>query len=141
VSNFNLEQLQEIIKTARVKPAINQVGSFLITLPIYENHCNGQFQIMFHPYNYATQKAIVEYGAKHGIVTEGYSPLTYVYLGPLNLRHKLTISTARYVNRSLTKMPGGPLDPVVSAIGTRINASPAQVLLKWVRAKGVVVVT
>jgi len=98
VSNFNVEQLQTIIKTARIKPAVNQ--------------------IRFHPYNYATQKAVVEYGAKYGIVTEGYSGLT-----------------------SLTKNPGGPVDAVVSTIAVRLNATPAQVLLKWVRAKGVVVVT
>jgi len=98
VSNFNVEQLQTIIKTAQIKPAVNQ--------------------IRFHPYNYAEQKAVVEYGAKHGIVTEGYSSLT-----------------------SLTKLPGGPVDPVVATIAARLNASAAQVLLKWVRAKGVVNVT
>lgn len=43
--------------------------------------------------------------------------------------------------RSLTKLPGGPVDPVVSQIAARLNATPAQILLAWVRAKGVVVVT
>jgi len=33
------------------------------------------------------------------------------------------------------------VDPVVSTIAARLNASAAQVLLKWVRAKGVVNVT
>jgi len=55
---------------------------------------------------------------KQGIVTEGYSGLA-----------------------SLTTLPGGPVDSVVSNIAIRLNASPAQVLLKWVRAKGVVVIT
>jgi len=98
VSNFDVENLQTIIKTAHIKPAVNQ--------------------IRFHPYNYASQKAVVEYCQKHGIVVEGYSGLT-----------------------PLTKLPGGPVDQVVSTIAARLNASPAQVLLKWVRAKGVVVVT
>jgi len=98
VSNFAIEHLQTVIKTARIKPAVNQ--------------------IQFHPYNYTSRKALVEYDAKHGIVTEGYSGLT-----------------------SLTKFPGGPVDPIVCTIATRLNATPAQVLLAWVRAKGVVVVT
>lgn len=98
VSNFNVEQLQKVIKTARIKPAVNQIN--------------------FNPYNYASQKAVVEYAAKHGIVTAGYSGLT-----------------------PLSRSPGGPVDPVVSTIAARLNISAAQVLLKWVRSKGVVVVT
>ncbi|KIM81033.1 hypothetical protein PILCRDRAFT_72319 [Piloderma croceum F 1598] len=98
VSNFNVEQLRKVIKIARIKPAVNQIN--------------------FNPYNYASQKAAVEYAAKHGIVTAGYSGLT-----------------------PLSRSPGGPVDPVVSTIAARLNVSAAQVLLKWVRSKGVAVVT
>ena len=32
-------------------------------------------QILFHPYNYAQNKELLEYSAKHGIITEAYSSL------------------------------------------------------------------
>ncbi|KAF7980660.1 hypothetical protein HWV62_37075 [Athelia sp. TMB] len=75
-------------------------------------------QIKLHPYNYAKQKSVIEYAEKHGIVTEGYSSLT-----------------------SITQSPGGPVDAVVAKIAERIHATPAQVLMLWVRSKGVVIIT
>jgi diketogulonate reductase-like aldo/keto reductase len=98
VSNFNVEQLQTILKTAKIKPAVNQ--------------------IRFHPYNYAEQKSLLEYSAKHGIVTEAYSSLS-----------------------PITKMPGGPVDIPVACAAKRIGATPTQVILSWVRSKGIVIVT
>ncbi|KII90622.1 hypothetical protein PLICRDRAFT_52347 [Plicaturopsis crispa FD-325 SS-3] len=98
VSNFNLEQLQTLIKTANIKPAVNQ--------------------IRFHPYNYAEHKSLLEYSAKHGIVTEAYSSLT-----------------------PITKTPGGPVDEPINVAAKRIGATPTQVILSWVRSKGVVIVT
>ncbi|TFK70964.1 Aldo/keto reductase [Pluteus cervinus] len=98
VSNFTLEQLQEIIKTAHVKPAVNQ--------------------IKFHPYNYAENKALLEYAATHGIVIEAYSPLT-----------------------PITQVPGGPVDIPVGLIAKRHGIAPTQVVLAWAKAKGVVIVT
>jgi len=98
VSNFNVEQLQIILKIAKIKPAVNQ--------------------IRFHPYNYAEHKSLLEFSAKHGIVTEGYSSLS-----------------------PITKMPGGPVDIPVAAAAKRIGATPTQVILSWVRSKGIVIVT
>ncbi|KZP18562.1 Aldo/keto reductase [Athelia psychrophila] len=98
VSNFSVEDLQRTIKSARIKPAVNQIE--------------------IHPYNYAAQRSVIEYARKHGIVTEGYSSLT-----------------------SITACPGGPVDAVVAKIGERMHATPAQVIMLWVRAKGVVIVT
>ncbi|KAM5531307.1 hypothetical protein V8D89_015022 [Ganoderma adspersum] len=98
VSNFNLEQLQLVIKSAKVKPAVNQ--------------------ILFHPYNYAENKELLEYSAKHGIITEAYSSLN-----------------------PITKYPGGPVDAPLKAAAERLNATPVQVLLSWVRSKGVAIVT
>jgi diketogulonate reductase-like aldo/keto reductase len=42
-------------------------------------------QISFNPYNYAQNKALLAYSAKHGIVTEAYSSLAYgvVFINPL----------------------------------------------------------
>jgi len=98
VSNFNVEQLQAILKTAKIVPAVNQ--------------------IKFHPYNYAENKAVLELCAKHNIVVEGYSPLT-----------------------SITQVPGGPVDKPVQDAADRLGITPAQVILSWVKSKGVVIVT
>ncbi|RPD62288.1 Aldo/keto reductase [Lentinus tigrinus ALCF2SS1-7] len=98
VSNFDLKLLQQLVKVAKVKPAVNQ--------------------ILFHPYNYAETKELLEYSAKHGIVTEAYSSLT-----------------------PITQYPGGPVDKALQAAAKRLNASPTQVILAWVRSKGVAIVT
>ena len=41
----------------------------------------------------------------------------------------------------VTQQPGGPLDKPLKQIGTRLNATPDQVLMAWAKQKGVVVVT
>ncbi|EEB98071.1 hypothetical protein MPER_02485, partial [Moniliophthora perniciosa FA553] len=55
LSNTGLEDLQKLVKTAKVKPAVNQIE--------------------LHPYNYHEQKPIIEYCAKHNIAIEAYSSL------------------------------------------------------------------
>ncbi|KAG6895080.1 hypothetical protein C0993_010203, partial [Termitomyces sp. T159_Od127] len=98
VSNFSVADLQILLASAKIKPAANQ--------------------IMLHPYVYPKHKPIVEFNAKHGIVTEAYSSLT-----------------------PITHLPGGPLDEPLNAIAKRLDASLDQVLFAWVKAKGAVVVT
>ncbi|KAJ7268170.1 NADP-dependent oxidoreductase domain-containing protein [Mycena haematopus] len=98
VSNFTLEPLQSLVRNALVVPAVNQIE--------------------FHPYNWAENKALVEWSTKQGIVTAGYSSLS-----------------------SITHYPGGPVDAPVAAAAARLNISATQVLLSWARAKGVVIVT
>ncbi|KAG6864526.1 hypothetical protein C0991_008927 [Blastosporella zonata] len=98
VSNFKLMQLQVIIKVAKIKPAVNQ--------------------IFFHPYNYHEHKSLLEYSAKHGIVTEAYGSLA-----------------------PITKFPGGPVDVPVNAAAKRLGCTPGQVIFAWIRAKGVIIVT
>ncbi|KAL0961394.1 hypothetical protein HGRIS_006345 [Hohenbuehelia grisea] len=56
VSNFSVSQLQKLIKTAKITPAVNQ--------------------IRLHPYNYTESKPLLEYAAQHGIIIEAYSSLT-----------------------------------------------------------------
>ncbi|KAF8755267.1 Aldo kereductase [Rhizoctonia solani] len=77
-------------------------------------------QIPFHPYNYHEQAELLKFAEQHGIRIESYSGLT-----------------------PITKLPGGPVDVVIERIATRLGpkATPAQVLMSWIRAKGVVVVT
>ncbi|KAJ3523348.1 hypothetical protein NM688_g8745 [Phlebia brevispora] len=75
-------------------------------------------QINFSPYNYAQNKELLEYSKKHGIVTEAYSSLS-----------------------PITRYPGGPVDKPVNAAAKRLEITPTQVILSWVRSKGVVIVT
>ncbi|KAG6864723.1 hypothetical protein C0991_007641 [Blastosporella zonata] len=95
VSNFGVTELEILLASAKVKPAI-----------------------LLHPYVFAKQEPIIEFGVKHNIVTEAYSALI-----------------------PITQLPGGPLDKPLNEIATRLNAAPDQVILAWVKAKGAVVVT
>jgi len=58
ISNFGVYEIQILLASAKIKPAVNQ--------------------ILFHPYVYVQQLPILEIGAAHNIVTEAYSPLTPV---------------------------------------------------------------
>ncbi|TFY65387.1 hypothetical protein EVJ58_g1987 [Rhodofomes roseus] len=98
VSNFDVELLRSLVRTADIKPAVNQ--------------------ILLHPYNYAENKELLEFCAGQGIVVEAYSSLT-----------------------PITRHPGGPVDKALQGPAKRLGASPVQILLSWVKAKGVVIVT
>ncbi|KAG2151432.1 NADP-dependent oxidoreductase domain-containing protein [Suillus clintonianus] len=116
VSNFAIEDLQKLLKTAVTKPTVNQVNSSR-HLPSSQP-TSFIMQIKFHPYNYASHKALIEYCVKQNIIVEAY--------GSLN---------------SITQNPGGPVDAVVNAAAKRIGATPNQVIFSWVRSKGVAIVT
>lgn len=62
VSNFAIADLEELIASASIVPAVNQV--------------------QFHPYLWAEQKKLMEFQAKYGIVTEAWSPLIPLTLVP-----------------------------------------------------------
>lgn len=62
VSNFTLEDLQKLLKTAVTKPAVNQ--------------------IKFHPYNYASHKSLIEYCVKQNIIVEAYGSLNSITQNP-----------------------------------------------------------
>ncbi|EKM51540.1 uncharacterized protein PHACADRAFT_261742 [Phanerochaete carnosa HHB-10118-sp] len=98
VSNFQLDQLKSLLTVANIVPAVNQ--------------------IFLNPYNFAENKALLEFSKKHGIVTEAYSSLA-----------------------PITRYPGGPVDEPVNAAAKRLGAMPTQVILSWVRSKGVAIVT
>jgi len=92
-------------------------------------------QILFHPYVYDQQAPILDYAAKHNIVIEGYSALTYAYT--VFFPHNVSLMAPRPIR---TKQ-GGPLDPVLYDIADRLHATPDQVLLAWVKSKGAVAIT
>ncbi|SJL07790.1 related to aldo/keto reductase family proteins [Armillaria ostoyae] len=62
VSNFEVEHLEQVVKTAKVVPAVNQIN--------------------LHPYNYAEAVPVLEYCKKHGIIVEAYSSLTPITKAP-----------------------------------------------------------
>ncbi|EED79449.1 predicted protein [Postia placenta Mad-698-R] len=116
VSNFNLEQMQKLWKIAKVKPAANQVhlSAHFPRWLLSKLDC----QIQFHPYNYAGNKDLLAFCQQHGVVVEAYSSLS-----------------------PITRYPGGPVDRPVNAAAKRLGATATQVILSWVKAKGVVIVT
>ncbi|PPQ77074.1 hypothetical protein CVT25_014887 [Psilocybe cyanescens] len=98
VSNFTIEHLQQLLKIAKVKPAVNQ--------------------IRLHPYNLTEHASLLEYHAKHGIITEAYGSLA-----------------------PITTYPGGPVDAPLRKAAERLKITPTQVVFLWVKTKGAVIVT
>ncbi|TFK51366.1 Aldo/keto reductase [Heliocybe sulcata] len=104
VSNFEIQDFEEFLSEATIKPAVNQIE--------------------FHPYVLGAFESLLEYSNKHGIRLESYGVLA-----------------------PITREPGGPLDPVLSSVRTRLEqtwgkpVTEGQVLFKWCLQKGVVVVT
>ncbi|KAG8888633.1 hypothetical protein FRB98_007306 [Tulasnella sp. 332] len=75
-------------------------------------------KIRFNPYQLREMLPVLLYCKKHGIVIEAYGPLGFI-----------------------TKAPNGPVDAPVEKAADRLKATPAQVLLLWIRQKGCVIVT
>ncbi|KAI0939330.1 hypothetical protein AcV5_000783 [Taiwanofungus camphoratus] len=91
VSNFSVQNLEKLLKTAKIVPAVNQVE--------------------LHPY--LAQEELKTYCDSKGIVLTAYTPTGY--------------------SNVLT-------DPVVVELASKYKVSPAQVVLAWHLARGVVVV-
>jgi 2,5-diketo-D-gluconate reductase A len=90
VSNFQQSHLQRLIDNAEIVPAVNQIE--------------------VHPY--LVQDDLREFGTRHGIVTEAWSP----------------IAKGNVLN-----------DPAIVAIAERLGKSAAQVALRWHIQRGDVV--
>jgi diketogulonate reductase-like aldo/keto reductase len=91
VSNFSPKHMQNLIERTQVRPAVNQVE--------------------LHPF--FIQREMREANARHGIVTQSWSPIGGVYLkNPTAAR--------------------GPLDhPRVVEIAAAYGKTPAQIVLRW----------
>jgi diketogulonate reductase-like aldo/keto reductase len=133
VSNFKLELLQRIVKIGKTLPTVNQVRFTAIAWIVVRT--GTRLQIELHPYNYASWKQVLDFSAKHGIVTEAYGSLACVLYSSRQYCTKLQKKSP------ITKYPGGPLDPVLATIAQRIGGTPGQVIFKWAHAKRFVVVT
>ena len=91
VSNYTIPHLKELLSATPVPPSVNQVE--------------------FHPFLF--QRELLEYGQKHHIHLEAYSPLTR--------------------GRRLK-------DPVIKEIAARYGRTPAQILIRWGLQHGLVVI-
>jgi diketogulonate reductase-like aldo/keto reductase len=76
VSNFSVEQLQDIMDDSRLAPAVNQIE--------------------FHPFIYRNQAEIVEFCRQNGIVVEAYSPLSH----GRHIEHKQISDIAQRVGKT-----------------------------------------
>ena len=101
VSNFNIEQLQNVLNNCEIKPVCNQ---FEVN-PLFQNN------------------ELVEFCQKNNIVVVGYAPLgapDRAWLkseDPIPLQHPLVLDLAK-----------------------KHNKSPAQVILKWLLQRNIVVI-
>jgi diketogulonate reductase-like aldo/keto reductase len=91
VSNFSPKHLQDLIERTQVRPAVNQVE--------------------LHPF--LTQPAARAANARHGVVTQAWSPIGGVY--------------------GKQRTPASsPLDhPAIVAMAARYNKTAAQIVLRW----------
>lgn len=105
VSNFGAQLLMDVLRYARIRPAT--------------------LQIEHHPY--LTQRRLVEYAQREGIVVTGYSSF-----GPVSFL-ELELKQAR-------ETPVLFEHEVVRKVARRCGRTPAQVLLRWATQRGVAVI-
>jgi diketogulonate reductase-like aldo/keto reductase len=91
VSNFMVDHLTALLETATVVPAVNQIE--------------------VHPY--FAQRAVQDFGAEHGILTQAWSPIG----GITFYRDSGHTSTLN--------------DPAIAEIAAAHGRTPAQVMLRW----------
>ncbi len=91
VSNYTIPHLEELLRATPVLPSVNQVE--------------------FHPFLY--QRELLEYGQRHHIQLEAYSPLTR----GRHLKH-----------------------PQIKEIAAKYGRTPAQILIRWGLQHGLVVI-
>ncbi|KAI0321652.1 Aldo/keto reductase [Amylostereum chailletii] len=104
VSNFSVKSLTEILQDASIVPAVNQIE--------------------FHPHVYLELKPLLEFQAKHGIVTESYGGLSPLF--------RSQGSSVTIVIKSIVERLSKSIDKPVTE---------AHILLLWLRQKGIVAIT
>ncbi len=91
VSNFMVDHLTALLDTATAVPTVNQIE--------------------VHPY--FTQRQVQEFGARHGILTQAWSPIGGITFYR-DTGHRSTLQ-----------------DPVIATIAQAHARTPAQVMLRW----------
>ncbi|KIA75927.1 aldehyde reductase I (ARI) [Aspergillus ustus] len=83
VSNFTREKIEELLKTAKITPAVNQIEA--------------------HPY--LQQRDLLEWSKEKGIVVTGYSPLgNNIYNIPRAVDDPLVIETAKTLDKTAAQV-------------------------------------
>jgi diketogulonate reductase-like aldo/keto reductase len=124
VSNFSISNLKDVIEGNKILPSVNQVRTARIS------NCSGLIKqctqkVEFHPHDYEEFKPLVEFMSTHNIVVQsyaGFSPLFRVKNSPVV---PVVKSIAENKSKALSGRP----------------VTPNQVMLLWLRAKGVVAIT
>lgn len=129
VSNFSVDDLKELLKDAKVAPAVNQVRNV----------------------DYENKEAYDWLDLLPSICLERFGRSSWVWQQARHHNRGLfgldvscflvRITQLRLESRPITHQPGGPLDKPLKEIGKRLDATPEQILLAWVKAKGAVAVT
>ncbi|XP_056630478.1 rho crystallin-like [Diorhabda sublineata] len=112
VSNFSIEQIERIMQNSRIKPA--------------------NTQIEMHIYN--QQKELREYCDKNHIVI-----VSYATLGSPNSSQYFK-EIGRKIDREHFNIPNILADPIVTKLAQRYKKSTAQIALRYVTQKNVVVI-
>lgn len=132
--------MQQVIKIAKIKPAVNQVrmrhshgsvlGVILMILQLPDPIRRLQLLSTQGTLGILCQAWYCCGSIQQPHVVFFHFGLVYNSLFTLNLN-----------DSPITRYPGGPVDSPVQAAAKRLNATPTQVILAWVRSKGVVPVT
>eukprot|EP00850_Spirogloea_muscicola_P024853 SM001640S02285 [mRNA] locus=s1640:977:1827:- [translate_table: standard] len=143
VSNYGVHHLEELFANCRVRPAVNQVGSFsIIGLPLLcyrrvascgrqEKTAEVSAKIEIHPW--CTRTELVSYCQRNGVAVEAYSPLTKG-----RRLHDPVLAAVR--PRSLpSDCQARDAAPGYWLIADVYKKSPAQVLIRWSIQKGHIV--
>jgi hypothetical protein len=96
VSNFGKKDLEAILETCKVRPAINQIE--------------------FHPY--LQHEDLLQFHKNKDIRVSAYGPLT-----------------------PITKVKGGPLDPMLESLAKKYAVNPGEILLRWCVDQNVLPIT
>lgn len=168
MSNYDVEQLQKLIKIAHIKPAVNQVCLFLCLLLLFPPFFTLGSIVLTNPPDPISPVQLQNPTRRHRVWSKTRHrhrglwwvkvrpcrcsylwslrflsfPFLFSHSVPPSLSSDDGLETLTFTTNSpLTKFPNGPVDPVISAIASRLKITSAQVLLAWVRGKGVGVVT
>ncbi|KAJ6903331.1 aldo-keto reductase family 4 member C10-like isoform X1 [Populus alba x Populus x berolinensis] len=137
VSNFSVQQIKELLKFAKVVPAVNQVGpSSLLTSVIHLNRFT--FQVELHPF--WRQEELVKFCQSKGIHVSAHTPLGVPTWspGPSDSGSgedepgtpRISFRRSRSVHGPMLKLC------VVSEIAESHKKTPEQVILRWGMQRG-----
>ncbi|TFL03173.1 Aldo/keto reductase [Pterulicium gracile] len=110
VSNFNKSQIKELLDAGLEAPTVNQIE--------------------YHPFVAQTLQPLLDFQAKHNILTQSYGGLT-----------PLIASRFEKVTDAAVKEKREALEKLVDSIAGKNKMTTSQALLKWLKAQGIIAIT